>query len=64
MIRYTLLSLAILATAAAAATGPHHATVNGAPVHQTVIYKNQAFPVLGPVAVEPCATEDCSDVPG
>jgi hypothetical protein len=27
----------------------------------TVIEKNQIFPVLGPITVEDCAVEDCSD---
>jgi hypothetical protein len=28
----------------------------------TVIEKNQAFPVYGPLVVEQCAVENCSDV--
>ena len=28
----------------------------------TVIEKNQAFPVFGPLVVVPCQTEDCSEV--
>lgn len=28
----------------------------------TVIEKNQAFPVIGPLVVVPCQTEDCSEV--
>ncbi len=27
----------------------------------TVIQKNQAFPVLGPIVVEACQYEDCSE---
>ena len=29
---------------------------------QTVIEKNSAFPVLGPLTFAPCEKEDCSDV--
>jgi hypothetical protein len=27
-----------------------------------VIEKNQAFPVFGPIVVEDCAAEDCSEL--
>ncbi len=32
------------------------------PAHETVIEKNSPFPVLGPIVVEQCALEDCSEV--
>jgi hypothetical protein len=41
--------------------GLEPAQVAGA--NQTVIYKNSPFPVIGPLVVEACAVEDCSDVP-
>ena len=28
----------------------------------TIIEKNDVFPILGPIVVEECAVEDCSDV--
>jgi hypothetical protein len=62
MIRYTLLALAIAATGATAIADTHRATTATDSPHLTVIFKNQAFPVLGPLVVTPCATEDCSDV--
>lgn len=62
MIRYTLFAIAILGTAATAiaAAGPSH--LAGTDANVTVIEKNSPFPVLGPLVVEECAKEDCSDV--
>ncbi len=64
MVRYTLFIAAVLGTAATA-----FAAVQAAPDAQqistarmTVIEKNDVFPVLGPIIVEECAVEDCSDV--
>ena len=65
MVRYTLFVLAILGTAATAiaAVEPHSTALNVInPAHETVIAKNSPFPVLGPITVQECATEDCSDV--
>jgi hypothetical protein len=64
MIRYTLFVLAIVGTAATAiaAVQPKATAVITNPAHETVITKNSPFPVLGPITVEECATEDCSDV--
>ena len=63
MIRYTLFVLTVLGSAATAiaAIAPSHEMIpaNG---NFTVIEKNQAFPVYGPIVVEQCAVEDCSDV--
>ena len=63
MIRNLLLSLMIAFTGATALAfanaGSLHPTNN--PANVTVIEKNQYFPVIGPQAFEPCATEDCSD---
>jgi len=65
MIRYTLFILTVLGSAATAiaAIAPAHEMIpaNG---NVTVIEKNQAFPVYGPIVVEQCAVEDCSDVEG
>jgi hypothetical protein len=62
MIRYTLFAIAILGTAgtAIAAVGPGQLARPAANV--TVIEKNSPFPVIGPLVVEECAKEDCSDV--
>jgi hypothetical protein len=64
MIRYTFLVLAIVGTAATAiaAIGPATESAASRSTNVTVIHKNDAFPVLGPISVEPCAVEDCSDV--
>ena len=64
MIRYAFaLTVALGAIAgvaaaveASAARSLHDAT------NQTVIEKNSPFPVLGPIVVEECAVEDCSDL--
>lgn len=65
MIRYTFFALTVIASAAtaiAAVTPAQDATT--LPTHNvTVIQKNQDFPVYGPIVVEQCAKEDCSDVP-
>ena len=31
------------------------------PANITVVEKNQAFPVIGPLVFEECAVEDCSE---
>ena len=63
MIRYTLFIAAVLGTAATAL-----AAVQAAPdapristARMTVIEKNDLFPLLGPIVVEECAVEDCSE---
>lgn len=58
MIRYSLFALAVLATAATAiaAVAPTSSDLSNV----TVIVKNQAFPVYGPLSVESCVMEDCS----
>lgn len=59
MIRYSLFALTVLATAATAiaAVAPTKDDFSNV----TVIEKNQAFPVYGPLVVEQCTMEDCSD---
>lgn len=65
MIRNTLIALGLIATAATAlaASAPFEAAPTPALQNVTVIAKNEAFPVLGPLTVETCAKEDCSDTP-
>ncbi len=64
MIRHTLFIFAVLGTAATAIATAHPAAELPAEISRnvTVIHKNDAFPVLGPIIVEQCAKEDCSDV--
>ncbi len=63
MIRYSLFILAVLGSAATAiaAIAPGNTVVQYDASHVTVIEKNQAFPQFGPLVVEDCAAEDCSD---
>jgi hypothetical protein len=64
MIRYTLFILTVLGTAATAIAAVNPAS-NGLVLpatNLTVIEKNDVFPILGPIVVEECAVEDCSDV--
>ena len=62
MIRYTFLALAAIGTAAAAIAAGQPARPAVAEANVTIVYKNDVFPVLGPVTVEACAVEDCSEV--
>lgn len=66
MIRYSLFVIAVLATAATAvaAVAPSGEDTLRDPANVTIIEKNEIFPILGPIIVEQCAVEDCSDVPG
>ncbi len=64
MIRYTFFVLTILGSAATAiaAIAPSQDTSLTNTKNVTIIQKNQDFPVYGPIVVEQCAVEDCSDV--
>ena len=64
MIRYTLFILTVLGTAATAiaAVNPASTQLVLPETNLTVIQKNDVFPILGPIVVEECAVEDCSDV--
>lgn len=64
MIRYALFIAAALGTGATAIAAVQPVSLNEqiANTNITVIAKNSAFPVLGPIVVEECAVEDCSDV--
>jgi len=64
MTRYMLFVLAVLGTAATAiaAAHPDAAAPTESTRNLTVIKKNSPFPVLGPIIVEKCGVEDCSDV--
>ena len=61
MLRYSLFLLAVLATAATAIAAISPQDLAGGQVKNvTVIEKNQAFPLIGPLIVEDCTTEDCA----
>ncbi len=63
MKRYTLFVLIVLGSAASAiaAIAPEHRTALSIPVSNvTVIEKNQAFPLVGPLVVEECLNTDCT----
>jgi hypothetical protein len=60
MIRYAAF-LTIIVAGAATAVAAISPAPSAASRNITVIEKNQAFPVYGPIVVEPCAKEDCSD---
>ena len=64
MIRYSFFALTVIATAATAiaAVAPTGDDFEFLGRNVTVIEKNQAFPVYGPLVVQQCAMEDCSDV--
>jgi hypothetical protein len=64
MIRYSFIALTILATAATAiaAVSPPGIALAPQSADITVVHKNSPFPVIGPIVVEDCAKEDCSDV--
>ncbi len=63
MIRYALIALALAATGATALASINPVEVAAVPKNTTFIAKNSAWPVLGPLMVEQCAKEDCSDTP-
>lgn len=64
MIRYlTFVSIVIFGAASAlAAMAPRHYVAATSSKNVTVVVKNQDFPVYGPIVLEPCNQEDCSDV--
>ena len=66
MTRYMLFLLIVVASTATAlaAIAPDRSMVSDRGQNVTVIEKNQAFPVIGPVIVEQCRLEDCSDATG
>ncbi len=69
MIRYASM---LLSTIGAAAVASALASANTATtiadsrtaIHETIVEKNSPFPVLGPLVVEECVKDDCSDLTG
>ena len=64
MIKYSIFLAVVFGTsvAAFAAIAPETAHQPD-PRTTTVIHKNEVWPVVGPLVVETCAVEDCSDTP-
>jgi hypothetical protein len=64
MIKYSIFLAMLLGTsvAALAALAPDELPPPK-PKNETVIYKNDVWPVIGPIVVEACGVEDCSDTP-
>ena len=64
MIKYSIFLAVVFGTsvAAYAAIAPESAFQPDART-TTVIHKNEVWPVVGPLVVEACAVEDCSDTP-
>jgi hypothetical protein len=60
MIRTTLIAIAIIATAATAIAG---VSVNFSAPSKVAIEMNDVARTAGPLVVEQCAVEDCSDTP-
>jgi hypothetical protein len=63
MKRYTLFLLIVMGSAASAiaAIAPEHRTSFDPHANNvTVIEKNQAFPLVGPLVVEDCLNDDCT----
>jgi hypothetical protein len=64
MKRYTLFVLIVIGSAASAiaAIAPDQRTSAAADTRNvTVIEKNQAFPLVGPVVFEDCLNDDCTE---
>lgn len=61
MTKYLLLVLAIAGSAATAIAAINPGANVMHPANVTVIEKNQAFPVIGPLVFDECAVEDCSE---
>lgn len=64
MIRYTLFILAVAGSAATAwASITPATTIDTSGRNETVIEKNQFWPIEGKLIVEKCEVDDCSDTP-
>jgi hypothetical protein len=63
MFRYSFVALAIIGSAATAIAAIVPGRLAHAPAvsaGETVIEKNQAFPLVGPLVVEECLNDDCT----
>ena len=57
---YLLIALASAASAFAAVSPSERTAFQPETRHETVIEKNQAFPLVGPLTVEECLDEACT----
>ena len=57
---YLLIALASAASALASVSPKDATEIAPTPGHETVIEKNQAFPLVGPLTVQECLNEDCT----
>ena len=57
---YLLIALGTAASALASVSPKEATTLEPASQNETVIEKNQAFPLVGPLTVEECLNEDCT----
>ena len=64
MLRYAFVLTLALGTIAgvAAAVEAASATSGHVSANQTVVEKTSPFPVVGPITVEECVRDDCSDL--
>jgi hypothetical protein len=64
MIKYSIFLAVVFGTsfAAYAAIAPKDPSPANSK-NSTVIYKNEIWPISGPIVVEACGVEDCSDTP-
>jgi hypothetical protein len=64
MIKYSVFLAVVFGTSVAAyATIAPKDPPPAQPNNSTVIYKNEFWPISGPIVVEACKFEDCSDTP-
>lgn len=57
---YLLIALASAASAVAAVSPKEFTALEPATAHETVIEKNEAYPLVGPLTVEECLNSDCT----
>lgn len=57
---YMLIALATAASAVASVSPREASSIQPVSRNETVIEKNQAFPLLGPLTVEECLNADCT----
>ena len=61
---YMLIALATAASAVASVSPKEATSIAPVSVNETVIEKNQAFPLVGPLTVQECLNADCTLVRG
>ena len=57
---YLLIAVATAASALASVSPKQAIEIEPASSNETVIEKNQAFPLVGPLTVQECLNEDCT----